>query len=308
MPVPCERRRRRPGAVLVTDPDAAPWLFEGTGLAEGNDRLGEEVGGFGIEIDMTTPLPPGDEVTGRADGPAVVLSNSLGSTHRMWDGQLADLEQRFRVIRYDTRGHGDSPVPLGPYGIDDLADDLVALLDRLEVERAHIVGLSLGGMTAMKVAARNPGRVDRLVLLCTGARLAPASGWTDRAATVRTHGAVAVAEAVVERWFTAEHRAAHPDVRKWHERMVAATPAEGYAGCCEAIAALDLRDELSSIIAPTLAIAGADDPATPPAMLQEIASGVKDGRLLIVSHAAHLANAEQPDIITRAVIEHLEQS
>jgi len=168
--------------------------------------------------------------------------------------------------------------------------------------------LSLGGMTAMKVAARNPGRVDRLVLLCTGARLAPASGWTDRAATVRTHGAVAVAEAVVERWFTAEHRAAHPDVRKWHERMVAATPAEGYAGCCEAIAALDLRDELSSIIAPTLAIAGADDPATPPAMLQEIASGVKDGRLLIVSHAAHLANAEQPDIITRAVIEHLEQS
>jgi 3-oxoadipate enol-lactonase len=246
-------------------------------------------------------------VTGRTDGPVVVLSNSLGSTHRMWDAQLADLEQRFRVVRYDTRGHGDSPVPLGPYGIDDLADDLVALLDRLEVERAHIVGLSLGGMTAMKVAARNPDRVDRLVLLCTGARLAPASGWIDRAATVRRQGAVAVAEAVVERWFTAEHLTAHPDVRQRHELMVAATPAEGYAGCCEAIAALDLRDELSSIIAPTLAIAGADDPATPPAKLQEIADGVKDGRLLIVSHAAHLANAEQPEAITRAIIEHLEQ-
>jgi 3-oxoadipate enol-lactonase len=237
-----------------------------------------------------------------------VLSNSLGSTHRMWDAQLADLEQRFRVVRYDTRGHGDSPVPLGPYLIDDLADDLVALLDRLGVERAHLVGLSLGGMTAMKVAARNPDRVDRLVLLCTGAQLPPASGWTDRAATVRAQGTIAVAPAVVERWFTAEHLAAHPDIRHRHESMVAATPAEGYASCCEAIAALDLRDELSLIIAPTLAIAGADDPATPPAKLREIADGVKDGRLLIVSHAAHLANAEQPDAVTRAIIEYLEQS
>jgi 3-oxoadipate enol-lactonase len=253
-------------------------------------------------------IPAHAVVTGRPDGPVVVLSNSLGSTHQMWDAQLTDLEQRFRVVRYDTRGHGASPVPLGPYGIDDLADDLVALLDRLEVERAHIVGLSLGGMTAMKVAARNPDRVDRLVLLCTSARLAPASGWTDRAATVRAHGTGAVAAAVVERWFTAEHLATRPDVRERHEVMVAVTPAEGYAGCCEAIAALDLRDDLSSIVAPTLAIAGADDPATPPAKLRKIADGVKDGRLLVVSHAAHLANAEQPDAINRAVIEHLEQS
>lgn len=253
-------------------------------------------------------LPVHSVVTGRADGPVLVLSNSLGSTHRMWDAQLAALEQRFRVVRYDTRGHGASPVPLGPYRIDDLADDLIALLGRLEVERAHIVGLSLGGMTAMKVAARNPDRVDRLVLLCTGARLTPASDWTARAATVRAHGTVAVAASVVARWFTPAHLAAHPDVRARHESMVAGTPAEGYAGCCEAIAALDLRDDLGSIVAPTLSIAGADDPATPPAQLQEIANSVKDGQLLIVSHAAHLANAEQPDAVTRAVIEHLEQS
>jgi 3-oxoadipate enol-lactonase len=246
--------------------------------------------------------------TGRDNGPVVVLSNSLGSTHQMWDAQLADLEQRFRVVRYDTRGHGDSPVPLGPYLIDDLADDLIALLDRLEVEQAHIVGLSLGGMTAMKVAARNPERVDRLVVMCTGAQLPPASNWTDRAATVRARGSIAVAAAVVERWFTPEFLAANPDLRATHEAMVARTPAEGYAGCCEAIAALDLRDDLSSIVAPTLAIAGADDPATPPANLEEIATGVKNGRLLVVSHAAHLANAEQPHIITPAVIEHLEQS
>ena len=166
-------------------------------------------------------------VTGREDGPVVVLSNSLGSTHTMWDAQVAALEERYRVVRYDTRGHGYSPVPGGPYSIDDLADDLVALLDRLGIGQAHLVGLSLGGMTAMRVAARNPDRVDRLALLCTGAALPPASAWTDRAATVRAGGSATVAKAVVERWFTAEFLAAHPDVRATHEAMVAATPAEG---------------------------------------------------------------------------------
>jgi 3-oxoadipate enol-lactonase len=247
-------------------------------------------------------------VTGRGDGPVVVLSNSLGSTYGMSDAQVAALEERFRVVRYDTHGHGGSPVPDGPYTIDDLADDLVALLDRLGVRRAHLVGLSLGGMTAMRVAARNPERVDRLALLCTGAQLPPASGWTDRAATVRAGGSVAVAKTVVERWFTPEHLVAHPDVRQAHEAMVAATPAEGYAGCCEAIAALDPRGDLASITAPTLAIAGADDPATPPDKLEGIAAGVPDARLLVVPRAAHLANAERPEIITPVLIEHLEKS
>ncbi|MEX3649202.1 3-oxoadipate enol-lactonase, partial [Mycolicibacterium porcinum] len=205
-------------------------------------------------------------VTGRPDGPVVVFSNSLGSTHRMWDAQLAAFEERFRVVRYDTRGHGDSPVPDGPYSIDDLADDLVALLDSLDVPRAHLVGLSLGGMTAMRVAARHPERVDRLAVLCTGAQLPPASAWTDRAATVRAQGSAAVAEAVVARWFSPGYSGGRAS---W-EALVAATPAEGYAACCEAIAALDLRGDLPNITAPTLAIAGTDDPATPPAKLAEI--------------------------------------
>ena len=246
-------------------------------------------------------------VSGPVDAPVVVLSNSLGSTHRMWDAQLAELEKRFRVVRYDTRGHGRSPVPDGPYSIDDLADDLVALLDRLGVERARLVGLSLGGMTVMRVASRNPERVERLALLCTGAQLPPATAWTDRAATVRAEGTEAVAAAVVERWFTAEHLDSHPDVRTGYEQMVASTPAKGYAGCCEAIAKLDLREQLSAISVPTLVIAGEDDPATPPAKLEEIAAGIPGAKLLVVPHAAHLANAERPDIITPALIEHLEQ-
>ncbi|MGH3639221.1 MAG: 3-oxoadipate enol-lactonase [Mycobacterium sp.] len=245
--------------------------------------------------------------SGRADGPVVLLCNSLGSTHRMWDAQVDALNERFRVVRYDTRGHGESPVPDGPYSIDDLADDVVALLDGLGIARAHVVGLSLGGMTAMRLAARNPERVDRVVLLCTGAQLPPAVAWTDRAASVRAEGSASVAAAVVQRWFTADYLDAHPDMRIAHEQMVAATAAEGYAGCCEAIAKLDLRSQLPSISAPTLAIAGADDPATPPARLEEIVAAIPGSRLLIVERAAHLANVEQPDIITPALMAHLEQ-
>lgn len=244
-------------------------------------------------------------VSGREDGPVVVLSNSLGATHAMWDANLAELEQHFRVVRYDTRGHGGSPVPPGPYSIDDLADDVVALLDRLGVERAHFVGLSLGGMTGMRLAARNPERVDRLVVLCTGARLEPSSAWTDRAATVREHGTQTVAEAVVGRWFTPAFLEANPSVKQECEQTVAATPSEGYAGCCEVIATMDLREDLRSVEAPTLAIAGADDPATPPPHLEQIASSVKDGRLLVVPDSAHLANAQQPGTVTPAVVEHL---
>jgi 3-oxoadipate enol-lactonase len=244
-------------------------------------------------------------LSGPADAPVVVLSNSLGATHAMWDAQADALSERFRLVRYDTRGHGRSPAPPGPYTIDDLADDVVSLLDRLDVERAHFVGLSLGGMTGLRLAARNPDRVDRLVVLCTGAHLAPSSAWVDRAATVRAHGSGAVAESVVARWFTPDYLAANPSVRQVCVEMVSGTPPEGYAGCCEAIAAMDLRGDLPSIVAPTLAIAGADDPATPPLHLAEIAGSVKDGRLLVVPHSAHLANAQQPDSITPAITAHV---
>jgi len=250
-------------------------------------------------------VSPAHTVSGDPDGPVVVLANSLGSTRAMWDGVRPALEPQFRVIGFDARGHGESPVPPGPYVIDDFVADLGALLDTIGAPRAHLVGLSLGGMTALAFAARHPERVDRLVALCTSAYLPPASGWRERGATVLAQGTGAVAQPVVVRWFTDAYRAAHPDGVAAAEAMVASIPPVGYAASCEAIAALDLRAELSRITAPTLALAGAEDPATPPEHLAAIAEGVADGRLVVLDRASHLAPLERPDAVAAAILEHL---
>jgi 3-oxoadipate enol-lactonase/4-carboxymuconolactone decarboxylase len=244
-------------------------------------------------------------VQGPQAAPVVVLVGSLGSTLDMWDPQLAALCERFRVVRYDMRGHGRSPVPPGPYALDDLVDDHVALLDRLGTARASVVGLSLGGMVALRLAAREPDRVDRVVALCTSALLGPAHAWRDRAATVREQGAAAVADAVVARWFTAELAAAQPELVARMRDMISGTPAEGYAACCDAIAGMDLRADLRQITAPLLAIAGAEDPATPPEHLAAVAEAVPDGRLLVLPRAAHLASHEQADAVNAALLVHL---
>jgi len=245
-------------------------------------------------------------VSGPAGASVAVLAGSLGATPAMWDGVLPLLEQHLRVVRYDTRGHGAGPVPPGPYTIDDLASDLLGVLDAVGARRAHLVGLSLGGLTALRVAQRAPDRVERLVVLCTSACFAPAQQWLDRAATVRGGGgAAAIAEAVVARWFTPEHLAARPAERRYWESMVASIPAEGYAACCEALATADLRAGLADVEAPTLAVAGESDPATPPAALAAIADGVRHGRLLVVPGAAHLACAQRPDVVGAAIVEHL---
>src|SRR4051794_21748707 len=174
------------------------------------------------------------QLDGPADAPVVVLSNSIGSTSAMWEPQVPALAERFRVVRYETRGHAGAPVPDGPYALADLGGDVVALLDRLGAERAHFAGLSLGGMTGMWLGVNVPERIDRLVLLCTSAMLARDVDWRARAATVRAEGMGAVAEATVERWLTEPYREAHPDEAERWRAVVAATPAEGYAGCCEA--------------------------------------------------------------------------
>lgn len=245
-------------------------------------------------------------VEGPPGAPVVLLAGSLGSTLQMWDPQVPALTERFRVVRYDARGHGRSPVPVGPYALDDLVDDVVALLDRLGVERAHVVGLSLGGMTAMRLAAREPHRVDRLALLCTSASLGPATAWAERAAAVRADGTGSVVDAVLERWFTPVLRDGDPALVQRMGEMVAGTPAEGYASCCSAIEVMDLRADLARIAAPTLAIAGADDPATPPSHLSAIVDAVAGARLLVLPQAAHLANVEQAAAVNAALLAHLD--
>ncbi|HSF26120.1 MAG TPA: alpha/beta fold hydrolase, partial [Actinomycetes bacterium] len=200
-----------------------------------------------------------------------------------------------------------STVPQGPYTIDRLGQEVLALLDDLGTARASYAGLSLGGMVGMWLAAHAPARVNRLALLCTAALLGPASGWVDRAATVRTQGTRAIAEAVVARWFTPDWAGAHPDVVRRHAAMLGTTPVEGYAGCCEAIASMDLRADLAAITAPTLVVAGADDLATPIAHAEAILAGIDGARLAVVDSAAHLANVEQPDTVTALLLEHLDR-
>jgi 3-oxoadipate enol-lactonase len=243
------------------------------------------------------------------DGPegasTVVLINSLGSDLGVWNEQIRPLRERRRVVRFDLRGHGRSPVPAGPYSLADLGGDLVALLDRLGIARASFCGLSLGGAVAMWAAVHAPERVDRLVVCFSSDQFGTPQGWLDRAALVRTDGAEAVADAVVARWFTTATRSARPELIRRMRAMIAATPAEGYAGCCEALATLDLRAELGSITAPTMVLSGSEDPATPPEHGRRIAAAIPGAHYVEISAAAHLGNVERPEPVNRLLLEHL---
>jgi 3-oxoadipate enol-lactonase len=240
------------------------------------------------------------ELLGPEDGPPVVLSCSLGTDRSMWDPQTPALAQRNRVLRYDLRGHGASPAPAGPYVISDLGEDLLRLMDRLEIERATLCGVSIGAMTSIWVAANAPERVRRLVLCCTSARFGDEAGdvYRARAETVREHTVDAVADGALERWFTPGFREQQPELIAQIRRGLTETSSEGYAGCCEALAALDLHPQLGSISAPTLVIAGSEDPATPPAHGRAIADGIAGARFELIGGAAHLANIEKAEVVT----------
>jgi 3-oxoadipate enol-lactonase len=246
-----------------------------------------------------------------ADGPpaapVVVLGGSLGSTLEMWQPQLPALTPRFRLIRYDHRGHGGSPSAPGPYRLDDLGADVIELLDRLGIERAHVGGLSLGGMVAMWLAIHAPERVGRLALMCTSANVGPPPRWTERAAAVRRGEIDAVADTIVERWFTAAFAAQEPEQIEHFRTMIASSDPEGYAGCCEAIGAMNLLPELGRVQAPTLIIAGADDPSTPPEHAEAIAARVPAARVEVLQAAAHLASWEQAEAVNALLVDHLTQ-
>jgi len=236
---------------------------------------------------------------GPGDAPVVAFSNSLGTTSVMWDVQAAALSERFRVLRYDARGHGGTSAPPGPYTIGDLAGDVLELLDRLELERVSFCGLSIGGMTGMWLGAHAPDRIDRLAICCTGLQLPTAEMWTERAALVRREGMGSVVDATIERWFTPGFPERSPEVVARIRESFLSTDPEGYAGCCEALAEFDMRGRLSGVRAPTLVIAGEDDPVGTPERAAAIGDEIEGSRVVVLPEARHLAAVEQADAVTR---------
>jgi 3-oxoadipate enol-lactonase len=230
-------------------------------------------------------------LSGSSGAPVLVLSNSLGTNFSMWDPQVPEFEKHLRVLRYDTRGHGQSSVTPGPYRIEQLSRDVLHILDRLNLDRVHFCGLSMGGMTGMWLGVHAPERLHKLVLCNTAARIGTADGWNARIDAVFKGGMKPIAPAVIERWFSPAFRAAAPETVAQTQRMIEATPPEGYAACCAAIRDTDLRETLASIALPTLVISGAKDPATTPADGQFLAAGIRGARYVELP-TAHLSNVE----------------
>jgi 3-oxoadipate enol-lactonase len=250
----------------------------------------------------------GDRFHYRFDGPegapVLLLSNSLSTNLTMWDGQIALWAKQFRVLRYDSRGHGQSAAPARPYGMAELGQDVLRLMDALKIERAHWCGVSKGGMVGMWLASHAGHRLGKVVLANTAARMGPPDLWNARIATVKAGGMEAVVDATTQRWFTESYRTAQPKGVAAVRKMILGTPADGYAGCCAAIRDMDQREAIRAIENPVLVIGGAQDPATPPAAARLIHETIA-GSKLVMLEAAHLSNLELPDQFGQTVREFL---
>ena len=244
-------------------------------------------------------------VDGAPDGPVLVLSNSLGTDLSMWEPQMPALVARFRVLRYDTRGHGASTVTPGPYTIGQLGRDVLMLLDALKIRRAHFCGLSMGGMIGMWLGAQAPDRIARLVLANTAPKIGTPEMWNQRIDNVRKGGMEAIVETLLERWFTAEFRARAPEQVSRVRAMLLATPPEGYAACCAAVRDMDQREAIAEIRHPTLVIAGARDPVIPVAESRAAAERIRGARYVELD-AAHLSNVEAAERFTSELLGFLE--
>lgn len=241
---------------------------------------------------------------GAPGAPVVVLSNSLGTTLSMWDPQVQELVQRYRVLRYDTRGHGQTSVTPGSYSVEQLARDVLRLLDALKLERVHFCGLSLGGLTGMWLGVHAGHRLDHLVLCNTAAKIGTAETWNTRIASIRRDGMRAIAAAAMERWFTPEFRAASPATVAVARQMIENTPPEGYAGCCAAVRDFDFRETLSAIQVPTMVVSGTHDPATSPADGRFITDRIP-GAQYVELPTSHLSNLQAPAEFTSALLRFL---
>ena len=245
-------------------------------------------------------------VDGRADGPSILLINSLGTDLRMWDAQIGALGQDLRVIRYDSRGHGQSRPSSEPVTLDRLGRDALAVLDHLEVERTHICGVSLGGVVALWMAAHHADRVDRAVFANTAARIGTAESWRARIEAIHAGGMTAVRDAVLARFLGAAFRELHPATARLIGQMLDDTDPTSYIRTCEALRDTDLRPVVTSIRAPSLIIAGALDESTPVRQAEELYGAIPRSKLLVLAGAAHLSNVEYPEEFTAHVQRFLE--
>jgi 3-oxoadipate enol-lactonase len=245
------------------------------------------------------------EIHGAEGAPWLTFSHSLACSLRMWDGQVAAFKDSFRILVYDTRGHGESEAPKGPYTLDTLAEDLRALLEELDIKRTHFVGLSMGGMIGQVLVLTDPGLFERVVLADTGHTQTPETRkqWEERISTAETKGMQPLVQPTLERWFTEPFRKSKPEVVKKISDLIQRTPVPGYVGCCHAISKLNTTARLKEIKRPVLAIAGEQDAAAPGT--RYIGENVPGAKLVMIPQAAHIANIEQAEIFNRALREFL---
>ena len=242
------------------------------------------------------------EIEGPESAPVVAMSHSLAANLRMWEDQMPILGE-YRVLRYDTRGHGGTDAPEGDYTLDQLADDLFGLLDALAIDRVHFVGLSMGGMIAQTAALKDPSRFLSLSLCDTSSRV-PGEGralWSERMDTARSHGMEALVESTIDRWFSRTFQIEEPDRVERICEMVRTTLVAGYCGCCAALRELDLTDRIAEIKLPTLLVVGEDDPGTPVAAHEVIRDRIEGSRLVVIKDALHFSNVEQTDLFNDAL-------
>jgi len=237
------------------------------------------------------------------DGPVVTFSHSLACNLSMWDEQVRALKGRYRVLRFDTRGHGQSGAPAGAYTLEQLSDDLKALLDGLGIAATHFVGLSMGGMIGQVFALKHPAMVQSLVLCDTTSRYPAAAApiWEDRIKAVGAKGMEPMVAPTLERWFTAPFRARRRDLMEQVGTMIRSTPAPGYIGCCHAIPKINVTERLRDVRCPALVIVGEEDPGTPVDMARDIHAALPAAELAILARASHLSNLEQPGEFNRVL-------
>jgi 3-oxoadipate enol-lactonase len=241
------------------------------------------------------------EQSGAVNGPVLVLVNSLGSSLHMWDKVLPSLEKSLQILRYDTRGHGKSSVPPPPYSIEQLGGDLLLLMDHLSIDRAHLCGLSLGGLVSQWLGICAPERFERLIFANTAARIGTRDGWEQRIAMVQSAGMEVLALQTVERWITPAYREQHPAEMETIRQMLASTNPAGYCGCCAALRDTDLRVEITAIEGPCMVIAGTHDPATPPSDGRAIHTALRDSSF-VEFDSAHLSAWEKAEEFADAVL------